>query len=65
MFDVPGVAEATEGKADILVATSGTAGTITGLTRYLREKNPEIVILADNGMKYLSTEMYPLDKKVQ
>ena len=24
-----------------------------------------IVILADNGMKYLSTEMYPLDKKVQ
>ena len=24
-----------------------------------------VVILADNGMKYLSTNMYPLDKKVQ
>ena len=24
-----------------------------------------VVILADNGMKYLSTNMYPLDKRVQ
>ena len=24
-----------------------------------------VAILADNGMKYLSTNMYPLDKRVQ
>ena len=76
----PEIWEDTDGKVDILVATSGTAGTITGLTKYFREKNPDVkivavqadptgknivVILADNGMKYLSTNMYPLDKKVQ
>ena len=42
----PEIWEDTDGKADILVATSGTAGTITGLARFFREKNPDIKIIA-------------------
>lgn len=42
----PEVWEDTDGKVDILVATSGTAGTITGLTRYFREQNPDVEIVA-------------------
>lgn len=34
----PEIWEDTDGKVDILVATSGTAGTITGLSKYFREK---------------------------
>lgn len=37
----------TDGKIDILVCMAGTGGTLTGLTTYLKEKNPNIqVVLA-------------------
>ena len=42
----PEIWEDTDGEVDILVATSGTAGTITGLARFLREKNPDVRIVA-------------------
>ena len=42
----PEIWEDTDGKVDILVATAGTAGTITGLAKYFREKNPDIEIVA-------------------
>lgn len=42
----PEIWQDTDGNVDIFVAASGTGGTISGIGRFLKEKNPEIKVVA-------------------
>ena len=42
----PEIWEDTEGAVDIFIAGAGTGGTVTGVGRYLKEKRPEIRVIA-------------------
>jgi cystathionine beta-synthase len=51
----PEVWEQTEGRITHFVASPGTGGTITGAARYLKERNPEIRIIAGDPIGSIFT----------
>jgi cysteine synthase A len=42
----PEIERALEGRVDVLVAGVGTGGTITGVGEYLRDRNPQLLVVA-------------------
>ncbi len=54
----PELWEQSEGKITHFVAGAGTGGTITGVARYLKEKNPKIQIVGADPMGSILAEMW-------
>lgn len=42
----PEIWEDTKGRVDIFIATAGTGGTVSGTAKYLKEKNPNLYVIA-------------------
>jgi cystathionine beta-synthase len=54
----PELWEQTEGRITHFVASAGTGGTITGVGRYLKEKNPAIKIIAGDPQGSILAELW-------
>jgi len=54
----PEIWEQTEGRVTHFVYASGTGGTITGVGRYLKEKNPKIQVIAGDPVGSILAEMW-------
>jgi cystathionine beta-synthase len=57
----PEIWDQTDGKIDVFVAGMGTGGTISGVARYLKSKNPNVRIVGVDaeGSLYTGTEIRP------
>src|SRR4051812_149592 len=60
----PELWEQTEGRITHFVAAAGTGGTITGVGRYLKEKNPNIRIVAGDPVGSILADYWRSDGKV-
>jgi cystathionine beta-synthase len=54
----PEIWEQTEGKVTHFAYAAGTGGTITGVGRYLKEKNPKIQVIAGDPVGSILAEMW-------
>jgi cystathionine beta-synthase len=54
----PEIWEQTEGRVTHFVYAAGTGGTITGVGRYLKEKNPKIQVIAGDPVGSVLAEMW-------
>jgi cystathionine beta-synthase len=54
----PEIWEQTDGRITHFVYAAGTGGTITGVGRYLKEKNPEIQVIAGDPVGSILAEMW-------
>jgi len=54
----PEIWEQTEGRVTHFVYAAGTGGTITGVGRYLKEKNPRVQIIAGDPVGSILAEMW-------
>ncbi|HVF39220.1 MAG TPA: pyridoxal-phosphate dependent enzyme [Gemmatimonadaceae bacterium] len=64
-YDITGpeLWEQTEGRITHFVAAAGTGGTITGVGRYLKEKNPAIKIIAGDPVGSILADYWRTDGK--
>src|SRR5436190_22470722 len=61
----PEIWEQTEGKVTAAVIGVGTGGTITGVARFLKEKNPKIRIIGADPVGSIFAEMFKTGRKPQ
>ncbi len=54
----PEIWEQTEGRVTHFVYAAGTGGTLTGVARYLKEKNPKVQIVAGDPVGSILAEMW-------
>jgi cystathionine beta-synthase len=61
----PEIWEQTEGKITHFVYAAGTGGTITGVARYLKQKNPKVQVIAGDPVGSILAEMWRTKGKAQ
>ena len=54
----PEISEQTEGRVTHFVFGAGTGGTLTGVSRYLKEKNPNVEVIAGDPVGSILAEMW-------
>jgi cysteine synthase A len=61
----PEIWEDTDGKVDIVVISTGTGGTVSGVGKYLKEKNPNVKIVAvEPGPNSVPTKENPNPEEI-